>query len=100
MRNGAGTKVASRPPLSTIITSGLTKILSGSRAPSQNDWARNWAPNVRKHAISGERMRQPASLRQDETETKKAEKPVKNGDFRPKEAVRVGFEPTVDRSPH
>ena len=44
-------------------------------------------------------MRQPASLKQDETETKKAEKPVKNGDFRPKEAVRVGFEPTVDRSP-
>ncbi len=32
-------------------------------------------------------MRQPASLKQDETETKKAENPVKNGGFRPDEAV-------------
>jgi hypothetical protein len=34
-------------------------------------------------------MRQPALERPDETETKKAEKPVKNGDFRPEEAERA-----------
>ena len=46
-------------------------------APSQTDWA----PNVRKHAIRRDAKRQPAGVGQGETETKKAEKPLKNKDF-------------------